>query len=283
MIEAAGVVVIRPGTEPKVLVIHRPHRDDWSLPKGKLEPGENAAVAAVRETLEETGYLVKVQLPLTPVRYQVGGQNKIVYYWSAAEFDFDESAVPNSEVDQLRWVTLKEATEILSYKHDLSAVVEALAVNQPGIKTALVVRHAISEVRESFAGEDLQRPLASAGIAQTNQIAQVLAAYGVTKLISSPAVRCQQTLQLYADEQNLMLELDPVLLEENSAFDEIKWRELLNHPQLTAICTHRPVIDVIAGFEPEAQGLLAELPPAAIVALSWDQTGELISAERHQI
>jgi len=283
MIEAAGVVLIRPSTEPKVLVIHRAHRADWSLPKGKLEPGENAAAAAVRETLEETGYSVKVQLPLTPVRYQIGDQSKIVYYWSATELDFDETAVPNSEVDELRWVTLKEASELLSYKHDLTTVVEALAVSQPGIRTAVVARHAISVIRESFEGDDLQRPLASNGMLQTNQIAEVLGAYGVTKLISSPAIRCQQTVQPYADLKQLSLELDPILLEENSAFDEIRWRELLNQPQLTAFCTHRPVIDAIAQFEPEAQNLLAELPPAAIVVLSWDQTGELISAERHQI
>jgi 8-oxo-dGTP pyrophosphatase MutT (NUDIX family)/phosphohistidine phosphatase SixA len=283
MIEAAGVVLIRPGTEPTVLVIHRAHRNDWSLPKGKLEPGENAAVAAVRETLEETGYSVKVQLPLTPVSYQVGDLNKIVYYWSATELNFDETAVPNSEVDQLRWVTLKEASELLSYKHDLAVVVEALAITQPGIKTALVVRHAISVNRENFDGEDLQRPLADAGSLQTNQIAEVLAAYGVTKLISSPAIRCQQTLQQYAHRQQLQLQLDPILLEENSAFDEIKWRELVSQPQLTAFCTHRPVIDVISQFEPDAQALLTELLPAAIVVLSWDQAGELISTERHQI
>ena len=58
---AAGVVVLRQG---RVLLVHRPAYDDWSFPKGKLDRGEHAAVAAVREVGEETGVRVRLGVPL---------------------------------------------------------------------------------------------------------------------------------------------------------------------------------------------------------------------------
>ena len=65
---AAGAVVFRPGRE--VLLVHRPRYDDWSFPKGKLDPGESAQAAAVREVEEETGLLVEVTgiCGCTPIR-----------------------------------------------------------------------------------------------------------------------------------------------------------------------------------------------------------------------
>ena len=48
---AAGAVVFRPGRE--VLLVHRPRYDDWAFPKGKIDPGEHEAAAAVREVQEE--------------------------------------------------------------------------------------------------------------------------------------------------------------------------------------------------------------------------------------
>lgn len=283
MIQAAGVVLIRSADQPQVLIIHRAHRADWSLPKGKLEPGELAIVAAVRETLEETGFLVQLQAALTPVSYKLNGEPKTVYYWSATQLAHDAAAVPNSEVDEIRWVTLSEAKQLLSYEHDLATVVEALAVTQAGITTAVIVRHAISTDRTEFNGEDLNRPLAAAGFAQVPEISAVLAAYGVSTLISSPAIRCQQTLQNYADQEQILLELNPLLLEDNPDFSELEWRALLNRTQPIAICTHRPVIDALAEFEPAAATFLLDLPPAAIVVLCWDRAGELLTAERHEI
>ena len=283
MIQAAGVVLIRSADEPQVLIIHRAHRDDWSLPKGKLEPGELAAVAAVRETLEETGYLVQLQAALTPVSYKLNGVLKTVNNWSATQLAHDAAAVPNSEVDKIRWVTLSEAKLLLSYEHDLLTVAEAIAVTQAGTTTAVIVRLAISTDRAEFSGEDLNRPLAAAGFSQVPEISAVLAAYGVTALISSPAIRCQQTFQHYADQDQILLELNPLLLEDNSDFTEIEWRALLNPAQPIAICTHLPVIDELAEYEPAAAAFLLDLPPAAVVVLCWDREGELLTAERHEI
>lgn len=284
MIEAAGVVLIRAGNEPKVLIIRRDYRNDWSLPKGKLEPAELAAIAAVRETLEETGYLVKLETALKPISYESNGRPKTVYYWSASELAFDHNVVPNDEVSQLRWVTLAEATDLLTYEHDVAVVTEALALTNTGVKTAIVLRHAISTKREEFHGDnDLLRPLAPAGFSQLPQISALLAAYGVTTLISSPAIRCRQTLEHYCIQEGLAIAENPLLLEENEDFTQAEWDALLTHHSSVALCTHRPVIDELAEFEPDAADLLIDLPPAGVVVLSWNYAGELISAERHLI
>src|SRR5689334_16387231 len=75
---AAGAVVLRKG---RVLLVHRPRYDDWSFPKGKLDPGETLPAAAVREVAEETGLDVRLGPPLTQQRYPTGGRMKSVSYW----------------------------------------------------------------------------------------------------------------------------------------------------------------------------------------------------------
>ena len=68
LVEAAGAIVLRrpPGKQVQVLLIHRPSYNDWSLPKGKLDPDEYLAAAAVRETWEEAGLLLARKAPVRP-------------------------------------------------------------------------------------------------------------------------------------------------------------------------------------------------------------------------
>ena len=119
LVRAAGGVVCRPGPagQVEVVVIHRPAQDDWTLPKGKLEPGETAEQAAVREVKEETGFEVRVLRPMGCVAYtDRRGREKVVFYW--VMWAEDGSFTPNDEVDQLLWLTLAEAQKVLSYKAD---------------------------------------------------------------------------------------------------------------------------------------------------------------------
>ena len=106
---AAGVVVWRPGRE--VLLVHRPRYDDWSFPKGKLDPGEPAPVAAVREVWEETGVQVRLGLALPDQRYAVPSGHKVVHYWVGwATGDDDVSDYrPNHEIDAVAWGPYHEA------------------------------------------------------------------------------------------------------------------------------------------------------------------------------
>jgi 8-oxo-dGTP diphosphatase len=117
-VEAAGGVVLRDG---RVAVVHRPRYDDWSLPKGKLDPGETFEDAALREVAEETGLRCRLVRELPEVRYEVRGRPKLVRYW-AMEVEEETPFVPNEEVDELRWVEPAEALTLLSYDRDREPV-----------------------------------------------------------------------------------------------------------------------------------------------------------------
>ena len=122
LILAAGAVAWRPGRdggEPEVLLVHRKKYDDWSLPKGKTEPGEPLPLTAVREVFEEGGARLILGRRLTSVRYQVGGRPKRVHWWAARVSGVDEAAVPNNEVDEVTWAVRPQAGELASYEHDV--------------------------------------------------------------------------------------------------------------------------------------------------------------------
>ena len=114
MIRAAGGVLHRDGL---IAVVHRPHRGDWSLPKGKLEAGEDDAAAAVREVLEETGRRATIERDLGTVAYTVAdGRPKTVrYYLMAAGAHTAELA---HDVDEVVWLAPQGAAELLTYATD---------------------------------------------------------------------------------------------------------------------------------------------------------------------
>jgi len=122
IVRAAGGVVVRRDGEPSVLVVHRPKYDDWSLPKGKLEPGETARAAAIREVAEETGLEVRLVGEVGRVRYRDRrGREKEVVYFSmepvgASRFE------PGDEVDEVRWVPARGAADVLTYPRDAGIV-----------------------------------------------------------------------------------------------------------------------------------------------------------------
>ena len=113
-VDAAGGVVERDG---RVLLVHRPRYDDWTFPKGKLDPGESFEDAALREVQEETGVRCTLDRELPSSQYEVNGRSKLVRYWlmaPEAELEF----APNDETDDLRWVTPDEARALLTYDRD---------------------------------------------------------------------------------------------------------------------------------------------------------------------
>jgi 8-oxo-dGTP pyrophosphatase MutT (NUDIX family) len=112
-IRAAGGVVVRDG---EVLVVHRPRYDDWSLPKGKLEDGETFEHAALREVLEETGYVCTLGDPLGSTRYESRGKPKEVR-WFLMEAQ-GEPGSHDDEVDEICWRPLPEAIGMLTYERD---------------------------------------------------------------------------------------------------------------------------------------------------------------------
>jgi 8-oxo-dGTP diphosphatase len=126
-IEAAGGIVTRERHGAReILVVHRPRYDDWSLPKGKLEPGETPADAAVREVEEETGARCVLGRALGTTRYvDRKGRDKIVYWWMMTVAG-TRSFVPNDEVDEIRWISEGDGPELLTYDLDRRLLADML-------------------------------------------------------------------------------------------------------------------------------------------------------------
>jgi 8-oxo-(d)GTP phosphatase len=254
-IVAAGAIVFRPGSKGgEVLLVHRPKYDDWSFPKGKRDRGEQTVSAAVREVEEETGLRIRLARPLTTQRYPTSRGMKRVFYWigrvrddAVAPNTFDiADYVPNPEIDQVRWVPVEEAATLLSYPHDRDTLAEALT--QPKrTETVVVVRHALSRARSRWHDQDQLRPLLATGRTQALHLVPALAAYGVTRVVSSPSVRCLDTVAPYADTAGLTVETEPLLSEEDARPKATRERvRALVGREPTAICTHRPVMAPVA-------------------------------------
>lgn len=124
-VRAAGGVLHRerPDGTPEVLVIHRPRYEDWTLPKGKLEPGESVEEAAVREVSEETGFRGEIERRIGETSYKDrhGRPKRVTYF---AMRPVAGGFTPNDEVDEVRWVTLDEASSLLDYDHDRHLVAQ---------------------------------------------------------------------------------------------------------------------------------------------------------------
>jgi len=127
LVLAAGGVVWRrePGGQVEVVLVHRPRYDDWSLPKGKLDPGETDEQAALREVQEETTLRARLGPELPSTTYlDRSGKHKRVRYWAMTVVDGSPSAA--NEVDAAVWVSLEEARQRLTYSRDVD-VLGALA------------------------------------------------------------------------------------------------------------------------------------------------------------
>ena len=117
-VRAAGGLVVRDGEDgAQVLLVHRPRYDDWTFPKGKVDPGESDEDAAVREVEEETGYRCSLGLELPSTRYiDARGRPKLVRYWLMRVVDGE--FVVNNEVDEIEWLNPAEASARLTYDRD---------------------------------------------------------------------------------------------------------------------------------------------------------------------
>jgi 8-oxo-dGTP diphosphatase len=119
---AAGGVVVREGEGgTEIALVHRPNYDDWTIPKGKLDPGESFEDAALREVWEETGLRCSLGRELPSTEYHDRhGRFKQVRYWQMT-CDEGEFEV-NDEVDELRWVTPGDAAALLTYERDREVI-----------------------------------------------------------------------------------------------------------------------------------------------------------------
>jgi 8-oxo-dGTP pyrophosphatase MutT (NUDIX family) len=125
-IHAAGGIVVRsePGEEPRVAVVWRGLRGDWTFPKGKLDPGETYEQAACREVVEETGLSCRTSRFIGTTEYlHRKGRPKVVAYFLMSEVA--GAFTPNDEVDELRWCTVREAERLLTWDRDRDLLARA--------------------------------------------------------------------------------------------------------------------------------------------------------------
>jgi 8-oxo-dGTP diphosphatase len=131
-LERAGGGVVRRRTKNGAVeyaVVHRPRYDDWSLPKGKVDPGETDEEAALREVEEETGVRCTLGPELEATRYRDRkGRLKHVRYWLMEPVDGKTPKFrPNHEIDEVRWCSAADAGKLLSHDHDRKLIAEAEA------------------------------------------------------------------------------------------------------------------------------------------------------------
>jgi 8-oxo-dGTP diphosphatase len=114
---AAGGIVLRRGAPPLVAVVRQRKRNEWVLPKGKLDNGETPKEAAHREVLEETGHDVAIHEFLGTLVYQSGGRTKAVHFWRM-EADGGPVRKLMDDIKAVDWLTLDDAIARLSREYE---------------------------------------------------------------------------------------------------------------------------------------------------------------------
>ena len=117
ILAAGGIVEKLLDGEQRIAVVYRPHYDDWSLPKGKQEPGESLLETALREVREETGLTVSCTGFAGCVHYHHGKLPKVVLYWKMGA-NHQDRFVPNKEVQRLEWLSPAAALAKVSYEDE---------------------------------------------------------------------------------------------------------------------------------------------------------------------
>lgn len=118
---AGGILWKKEGGQKKIALVHRHKHDDWSLPKGKVDKGETWKKTALREVLEETGFEAKIKKYAGSISYLLDGKPKVVLFWHM-KIKSEKKAKMNGEVDEVRWVTVEEAEELLDYPGEIDII-----------------------------------------------------------------------------------------------------------------------------------------------------------------
>ncbi|MDO4913032.1 MAG: NUDIX hydrolase [Bifidobacteriaceae bacterium] len=300
VVEAAGGIIYRLSSYDQTIplenrielcMVHRTKYDDWSWPKGKLEENESHRHAAVREITEETGIPVTLGVFLQEVTYPLHFEGKKikpslkkvtsmkrVQYWAAQELPEYQHKLRQetlgpitpakpSEIQKVRWYSIKKSYDKLTHETDkkiLDTFVAKLRAGQIFANCILLVRHAKAEPRKQWEGEESQRPLTPVGAGESYALMRELSCYNALTCISSPWMRCIQTLSPFTRHTGIPTQHAVELTEDSYKNDhQLPWRrftqefrpvenkgttdtlnkEFVNSTlQSTIICTHKPVI-----------------------------------------
>jgi len=237
-----------PASGLDVLLVHRPKYDDWSLPKGKLDEGEDLLSCAVREVEEETGHRVHLDRQLPIQRYLAHGKPKEVHYWAARADPSPRPRDADAEIDKVAMVPVAEAIARVTHRYDADMITSLLR-GPLETRTVIILRHAHAYDRTAWNGHDRERPLDSAGHAAAGQLVPALRALGVTRIVSSPAVRCRETVEPLATSLALPIDLDDGLSEEQFDADDgaaaRSSAKSAGDGEVVVLCSHRPVLPTL--------------------------------------
>jgi 8-oxo-dGTP diphosphatase len=261
----------------ELCIVHRPKYNDWSWPKGKVDPNESHRHTAVREIGEETGLPVALGPYLGEIAYPLSEEGsaqrhtkvptvdtKHVLFWMATPI----SAIDNlrrthafgpvhkadaGEIDDMVWLSPSQARKKLTHSTDkdlLALFVDRVQEGALGAVPLLIVRHGKAEARKSWKGTDANRPITPSGAASAFALNYELACYNPVRIATSPWIRCQETIEMFSWQTGReMVKLDPLTEEAFDSDPDAAWECLfgeikfaLQRRQPTAICMHRPVI-----------------------------------------
>ena len=241
LVRAAGGLVLRHGERGlEVLLVHRPAYQDWSFPKGKLHPEEFERDAALREVEEETGLRCLLGRELGTTEYvDPHGRPKRVRYWAMVAPDGEPAAA--NEVDDVWWASPADAAERLDSDRD-RALLERLADAAGGEhEDVFLIRHAKAGSRERWNEADELRPLTAPGRRQAGVLATWLAGERLATLVSSPYVRCVQTLEPLGEVIGLPVQEHDALAEGGAAEPALRLAVSVATLGPTALSTHGDV------------------------------------------
>jgi 8-oxo-dGTP pyrophosphatase MutT (NUDIX family) len=213
LIRAAGGVVWRANpasptdpsaAPPLVCLVHRPRNDDWTLPKGKLEPGEHPLAAALREVSEEADVRALPEIRLPRIRYALpDGTRKVVDFWSMRAVG-SGGFEPGTEVDEIRWLPVPDAMELASYPQDAELLRTFAAL--PMVTGVLTLLRRAADAGTGSAGD---RPVGDPD--PTRTLTPLLALLHPARLVCAADRRCAETLAPLAALLALPVEVDPGL------------------------------------------------------------------------
>lgn len=265
----------------RVLVIHRERHGDYSLPKGKVDPGETLPQTAVREVREETGYDIVLGAPLGFIEYDLpGGRHKEVHYWTAEVSDDAFEATPftpNDEVDDQQWLSVRKAQRLLSYERDRELLDVFAERCERGVERTFAVialRHAKAVPPLSWPGDDDSRPITARGQEQAHLAVPILRAFAPERIVTSTATRCRATVAPFASQGRILPDVSRAISQ--SAYDEGEdavdavIADVLASRRTTVLCSHSPVMPEIV----RELALATGTPAGPLMRLSMLSTAE---------
>jgi 8-oxo-dGTP diphosphatase len=204
----------------------------------------------------------------------------VVDYWVGRVIgDPDVSGyLVNAEIDEVDWVPVDKAEKRLTYSRDRATLREALATGKK-TRVLVVLRHGRARSRKAWRKDDRKRPLLVAGAAQARAAVPLLAAYGVTRIVSSSSTRCVETVTPYAESTGWPLTRSDSLTEENATSRSVLEvvDELLHAGEDAVLCTHRPVLPAVY----DAIGVPVEHQSTGELVVVHHRRGRVRALERH--